>query len=76
MPYPRKYPANLYRRVNGEEWILAECTVCHTDNYCEQHGTAAECHKCKRETEHVNVPYDRRNHFSSMIVMHRAKRLS
>jgi hypothetical protein len=68
MPHPRKYPANLYRRINGAEWILTQCTVCASDNYCEQHGTVAECHMCARKTEHVNVPYERRGGPTGLVV--------
>lgn len=38
-------------------WLLCSCNECGHLNYVETHGTVAMCAKCKRETEHSNIPY-------------------
>lgn len=38
-------------------WVLASCTRCNRLNYCEPHGTTAECACSDVWTEHQSIPY-------------------
>jgi hypothetical protein len=49
--------SNPKPRYNRREWVLCECVECWTLNYVEPHGTTAECKKCRRVTEHKNIPF-------------------
>ena len=59
----------IYRQKDS--WILCTCTECKGEpalNYVEPHGTTAFCQKCRRETEHVNIPYSRRDSSGTWLV--------
>jgi hypothetical protein len=56
----------IYRAKDS--WVLATCDVCHTLNYVEPHGTTAMCSKCKRDTEHSNIPYALRDHSGCYLI--------
>lgn len=47
----------VYRR---DGYILALCTGCARLHYVEPHGTTARCPRCRQDTEHVNIPQDKR----------------
>lgn len=42
-------------------YVLCTCNVCGALNYVEPHGTTEMCHKCKRDTEHSNIPHEYRD---------------
>lgn len=46
---------------NRKDWVLCTCNECGALNYVEPHGTTAECKRCKRDTEHSNIPYEFRD---------------
>jgi hypothetical protein len=52
-------PKPIYRRF--DQWVLGTCNECASLNYVEPHGTTADCKRCKRDTEHSNIPYDKRD---------------
>lgn len=56
----------IYR--SKDSWVLCTCNTCHTLNYVEPHGTTAQCKKCGTETEHSNIPYDRRDTSGCFLV--------
>jgi hypothetical protein len=49
----------IYR--SKDSWVLCNCAVCAALNYVEPHGTTAHCAKCKKETEHTNIPHSQRD---------------
>jgi len=46
---------------NRKGWVLGHCNVCNSVNYVEPHGMDAKCKKCKRSTDHHNIPYSERD---------------
>lgn len=45
----------IYR--SKDSWVLCTCNTCAGLNYVEPHGTTADCKKCKKSTEHSNIPH-------------------
>ena len=51
-----------------DQWVLCTCNACGHLNYVEPHGTTARCKKCRKETEHTNIPYTRRDLSGTVLV--------
>lgn len=49
----------IYRAT--DQWVLCTCNECGRLNYVEPHGIEADCSRCKRRTDHSNIPYEFRD---------------
>lgn len=53
---------------NRASWVLCTCNACGRLNYVEPHGTTADCPKCRRSTEHQNIPYKYRDQSGTRLI--------